>query len=252
MRMDAPRITIIEDELIVSEDLRQTLEGEGYVVTGCFETAEEAFLHIRDTPIDLAMIDIRLKGAMNGIELTRQIRGVRSVPVIYITANSDEETYQQARRTRPQAFLAKPFNARTLLAAVDLAFYNFSEDREAEGILDAGPEEGKPQVYPASEGFFVRSGGKHRRIRPDDLLYAEADGSYTKVVTSDGAYTVSQNLSTFQRKVSLTCLLRVHRSFLINVNHIDSFDEAYIYLGKVPIPLSKSYRSDFLGLMNAL
>lgn len=250
--MDTPRIVIIEDELIVSEDLRQTLEGEGYLVTGCFDTAEEGLRHIRETPIDLAMVDIRLKGPMTGIELTEEIRSVRPMPVIYITANSDEDTYQQARRTRPQAFLAKPFNARTLLAAVDLAFYNFSENREAEGILDANPLEGKTQAYPTAEGFFVRAGGRHRRIKSEELYYAEADGSYTKVVTTDGTYTVSQNLSTFQRKVNLPCLYRVHRSYLININRVDSFDEAYIYLGKTPVPLSKTYRSDFLNLMNAL
>lgn len=250
--MDAPRITIVEDELIVSEDLRQTLEEEGYVVTGCFDAAEDALDHVLKNQPDLVMVDIRLRGPMNGIELTERLRADKAIPVIYITANSDEETYQKARRTKPQAFLVKPFNARTLLAAVDLAFYNFSENREAEGILDAGPFDHKPSAYPAAEGIFIRTNGRHRKVKSEELLYVEADGSYSRVVTADGNYTLSQNLSTFQRKANLTCLLRVHRSYLININRVDSFDDTYIYIGKTPIPLSKSYRADFLSLLNAM
>lgn len=250
--VDAPRITIVEDELIVSEDLRQTLQEEGYLVTGCFDTAEEALTHILEVSPDLAMVDIRLKGAMTGIELTERLRSAKPIPVVYITANSDEETYQLARRTKPQAFLVKPFNARTMLAAVDLAFYNFSENQEADGILDAEPSDRKLGVYPNAEGFFIRAAGKHKKIKSEDLLYVEADGSYAKVICEEGAHTISQNLSTFQRKVKLTCLLRVHRSYLININRVDSFDDAYVYIGKTPIPLSKSYRSDFLSVLNAL
>lgn len=250
--MDTLRITIVEDELIVSEDLRQTLESEGYVVTGTFDTAEIALVHIQSEVPDLVMVDIRLKGKMTGIELTERLRELRPIPVIYVTANSDQETYQLARRTKPQAFLAKPFNARTLLAAVDLAFYNFSENREADGIIDIEPFDRKPTAYPTAEGFFVRIGGRHRKIKAEELLYVEADGSYAKVVTADGTYTISQNLSTFQRKVHLSRLLRVHRSYLINIDHVDSFDDACIYIGKTPVPLSKTYRSDFLSVLNAL
>jgi len=250
--MDTLRITIVEDELIVSEDLRQTLEGEGYVVTGVFDMAELAIVHIRSELPDLVMVDIRLKGEMSGIELTEKLRATQPIPVIYITANSDNETYQLARRTKPQAFLVKPFNARTLLAAVDLAIYNFSENVEADDILDTGTFDHRPTALPTAEGFFVRVGGKHRKIKAEELLYVEADGSYAKVVTADGTYTISQNLSTFQRKVRIARLLRVHRSYLINIDHVDSFDDACIYIGKTPIPLSKTYRPDFLSVLNAL
>lgn len=250
--MDTLRITIVEDELIVSEDLRHTLEAEGYTVAGTFDTAEAALEQIQEQAPDLVMIDIRLGGAMSGIELTERLRTLRPLPVIYITANSDPETYQLARRTKPQAFLVKPFNARTLLAAVDLAFYNFYENQEASDILDTSPFERKPSPIPVSDGFFIRTGGKHRKIKGSELLFIEADGSYAKVVTETGQFTISQNLSTFQRKVNLTSLMRVHRSYLINIHRVESFDETYIYIGKHPIPLSKSYRADFLSVLNAL
>ncbi len=250
--MDAPVITIVEDELIVAEDLRQTLEGEGYRVSGCFDTAEAALAHLLESPPDLVMVDIRLKGPMNGIELTEIVRKARNLPVVYITANADEETYRRAKRTKPQAFLVKPFNPRTLLAAVDLAFYNFSENQEAEDILQADALERKASSFPVADGFFIRAGGRHRKIKSEDLLYVEADGSYAKVVTGDGSHVISQNLSAFQRKVQIPGLIRIHRSYLVNIHRVDSFDETFVYLGNAALPLSKSYRPDFLAVLNAL
>lgn len=238
--------------MIVAEDLRQTLEGEGYRVSGCFDTAEEALSHILKEAPDLAMIDIRLKGPMTGIELTEKIRSERNLPVVYITANADEETYRQAKRTKPQAFLVKPFNPRTLLAAVDLAFYNYSENQEAEDILQADALDRKASSFPVADGFFIRTSGRHRKIKSDDLLYVEADGSYAKVVTHEGSHVISQNLSAFQRKVKIPGLIRIHRSFLVNVHRVDSFDETYAYVGNSALPISRSYRPDFLAVLNAL
>ncbi len=250
--MDTLKITIIEDELIVAEDLRQILEAEGYAVTGCFDSGEQGLIHLREALPDLVMIDIRLSGKMTGIDLARELRTFHRVPIIFVTANSDEETYQLARKTKPQAFLVKPFNARTLLAAVDLALYNFSENNEAESIVDSTSFVQRDFQAVIADGFFIREGGRHKKIKVSDLLFIEADGSYAKLVTNSGQHTVTQNLSAFQRKVHFPDLIRVHRSYIINVNHVDSFDENYIYIDKYPIPISKTYRDDFLATLSAL
>ncbi len=250
--MNNLQITIVEDELIVSEDLKQILLDEGYDVTGCFESAEEALVHLANTKPDLVMIDIRLKGKLTGVELAETLRAFHKVPIIFVTANSDEETYRLARKTKPQAFLVKPFNARTLLAAVDLALFNFSEDATAETIVDSSIVAPRDFQAVIADGFFIREGGRHKKIKLSDLLFIEADGSYAKLVTTCGQHTITQNLSAFLRKVNLPLLARVHRSFIVNVSRVDSFDEGYIYIDKYPIPISKTYRSEFVATLNAL
>ncbi len=249
--MNNLQITIVEDELIVSEDLKQILLDEGYDVTGCFESAEEALVHLASIKPDLVMIDVRLKGKLTGVELAETLRAFHKVPIIFVTANSDEATYQLARKTKPQAFLVKPFNARTLLAAVDLALFNFSEGAIAETIVDSSIVQKDFQTVIA-DGFFIREGGRHKKIKLSDLLFIEADGSYAKLVTTCGQHTITQNLSAFLRKVNLPLLTRVHRSFIVNVSRVDSFDEGYIYIDKYPIPISKTYRSEFIATLNAL
>lgn len=250
--MNNLKITIVEDELIVSEDLRQILLDEGYEVTGCFESAEDALVHLAAEKPDLVMIDIRLKGKLSGIDLAEELRKSYQVPIIFVTANTDEGTYQLARKTKPQAFLVKPFNARTLLAAVDLALFNFSENNTAESIIDAGLIDRENFHVTIQDGFFIREGGRHKKIRLTDLLFIEADGSYAKLVTSTCQHTIAQNLSTFLRKTSLPLLVRIHRSYIINVSRVDSFDESYVYIDKYPIPISKTYRNEFLSTLNAL
>ena len=250
--MNNLQITIVEDELIVSEDLKEILLDEGYDVTGCFESAEEALIHLAHVKPDLVMIDIRLKGKLSGIDLAEALRKSQPVPIIFVTANTDEATYQLARRTRPQAFLVKPFNARALIAAVDLALFNFSEDHTAEAIVDSALLDRKDFHGTIQDGFFIREGGRHKKIRLNDLLFIEADGSYAKLVTNTGQHVITQNLSTFLRKANLPLLVRVHRSYIINVNRVDSFDESYVYIDKYPIPVSKTYRSEFLTTLNAM
>ena len=250
--MDSLQIVIVEDEVIVAEDLRQTLTLEGYNITGCYESAENALVEIRKSLPDLLMIDIRLKGAMTGIDLAQEVRKQANVPIIYVTANSDEETYRLARLTKPQAFLVKPFNSRTLLASVDLALYNFSTNHEAESIIESSSIERNDFQSAINDGLFVRIGGKHRKIKLSDFLYIEADGSYINIITTMGRHTLTHNLSDFQRRVHLPHLVRVHRSYIVNVSHVDSFDEGYIYIGEHKIPTSKTYRNEFLATLNAI
>ena len=250
--MDSLDIAIVEDEVIVAEDLRQTLMLEGYRVTGCFESGEEALVEVMKSQPDLLMIDIRLKGVMTGIDLAREIRKHRNVPIIYVTANSDMETYRLARLTKPQSFLVKPFNSRTLLASVDLALYNFSTNNEAESIVESGSIERKDFQSLINDGLFIRVGEKHKKIRLSDFLFIEADGSYINIVTTAGRHTLTHNLSDFQRRVHLPHLVRVHRSYIVNVSHVDSFDEGYIYIGENKIPTSKTYRNEFLATLNAI
>lgn len=250
--MDSLQIAIVEDEIIVSEDLRQTLEREGYKVIGCFDSAEDAIRVLSHDLPDLLMIDIRLKGSLTGIDLAVHVRKTSNTPIVYVTANSDPETYQLAKKTRPQAFLVKPFNAQTLLASVDLAMFNYSNNREAEQILETPTVERKDYQMAVTDGLFIRVAGKHKKIRLTDFLFIEADGSYIHIVTTCGRYTIAHNLSDFMRKVKFEHLLRVHRSYIVNVNKVDSFEEGYIYIDKHKIPLSKTYRGEFLSMLNSI
>ncbi len=249
--MENLRVVIVEDELIIAEDLRQTLEAEGYVIAGCFDSAEESLEKIGALQPDLVMIDIRLKGPMTGIDLASRLRNMLSVPFIFVTASSDEKTYRLAKSTSPQAFLVKPFNSRSLLAAVDLALDNFVAERSDQAGKISAADRLASQAT-ASDSLFIRVNGKHKKIKLSEFLFVEANGSYINIVTTSGRYTLSYNLRDFQRKLPVPGLVRVHRSYVVNVARIDSFDDGFVYVDQNQIPLGKSYRHDFHAILNAI
>lgn len=249
--MNEITVVIVEDEFIIAEDVKLRLESAGYHVLATFDSGEAALPFILSQKPDLLIADIRLLGNMNGIELVEKVLAQCKLPVIYITANSDRATFQQAKRTHPHAFLVKPFATENLLSAVDLALDNFSWDKSPDQIdPEIPPPAREENQFVANDYLFIRTNGKYQKVAVNEILFIQALGSYLDVVAEKCTYRLSYNLSDFSRKVNLPNLLRVHRSFIINLNRIESFSETFLFLKESKIPIGRSYRSSFFKRMN--
>ncbi|MFP4113936.1 MAG: response regulator [Spirochaetota bacterium] len=106
--MSKRRILIVEDEAIVALAIRHRLESLGYAVDRTVASGDDAIRSISESQPNLVLMDIMIDGDMDGIEAAARIRGEHSVPIIYITGNSDPATLARARATNPQAILIKP------------------------------------------------------------------------------------------------------------------------------------------------
>jgi CheY-like chemotaxis protein len=115
---NSPRVLIVEDEHLVARDLERRLRLLGYVVVAFVSTGIEALQHALKHQPDVVLMDIRLRGEMDGIEAVQSIRKRLNVRVIYLSAYSDEATLTRAQATHPDAFLDKPFNASSLQATL--------------------------------------------------------------------------------------------------------------------------------------
>src|SRR6185436_16807290 len=103
------RILVVEDEMIIAAKIAMQLTNLGYEVTGILPKGEEAIKHVEDEKPDIIVLDINLKGKIDGIEAAKQIQQIADIPIIYLTANSDDATFNRAKPTRPYAFISKPF-----------------------------------------------------------------------------------------------------------------------------------------------
>ncbi|MCE3222188.1 MAG: putative Response regulator [Nitrospira sp.] len=126
------KILIVDDEVVVAEAIRRQLRSLGYSVVGVVSTGTEAIQLAGEYRPDLILMDIKLKGPMDGIEAAGTIQLRYAIPVIYLTAFSDEETLERARATLPLAYLIKPFVSSDLRAAVELALFRHRVSRMAE------------------------------------------------------------------------------------------------------------------------
>jgi PAS domain S-box-containing protein len=128
--MAKARIFIVEDASVVALDLQRALQNMGYQVLGIFSSGEEAVETILNVPADLVMMDIRLKGKMDGIETAAALHSKIDIPVVYLTAYSDQETLDRAKLTDPFGYVIKPFDDRELNTAIEMALYKHKMERK--------------------------------------------------------------------------------------------------------------------------
>ena len=119
--MASGKILVVEDEGIIAIDLKGSLERLGYEVVATVSTGEEAIRDAVELSPDLVLMDIVLEGDVDGIEAAAQIKSRLGIPVIYLTAYTDESTLLRAEDAGPSGYVFKPFSERTLIKAIEAA-----------------------------------------------------------------------------------------------------------------------------------
>ncbi|HEX6290088.1 MAG TPA: EAL domain-containing protein [Herpetosiphonaceae bacterium] len=128
--MTRTRIMVVEDEQIIALDLRETLERLGYCVAALVASGEEALDQAARARPDLALMDIKLQGALDGIDAAERLRRQFGIPVIYLTAHADTATLQRAKLTEPYGYVLKPFEERELHIQIEMALYKDQIERK--------------------------------------------------------------------------------------------------------------------------
>ena len=117
------KIMIVEDETLVADHLRLLLEEFGYIVCGSESNGQEALVRIEEERPHLVLMDIRLGGGMDGVEVARRVWEEHGVPSVFLTAYSDQETLDRAVMSNPFGYLVKPVTSEQLKAAVEVALH---------------------------------------------------------------------------------------------------------------------------------
>jgi DNA-binding LytR/AlgR family response regulator len=193
----------------------------------------------RENP-DLLLLDIQLSGKKDGIEVAKRLNEQYHLPFIFLTANSDGETIERAKKVKPPAYIVKPFTKEELFAAIEIAFSNFTRGRTEERPAAAGS-------YPAKDYMFVRDGYVFRKISFNELSYLESDANYVALhLLSQKKIMVRSTLNDFVAQLDVTTFVRVHRSYSVNINLIDDISPTEVSVSGIKIPVGKSYREDLL------
>ncbi len=244
------KILVVEDEMIIAAKISMQLTSLGYTVTGILPRGEEALQHVRDNKPDLVLLDIQLKGSIDGIETARQLILNGPIGIIYITANSDEASFERAKATRPHAFITKPFKQLDLQRAIELALSRMAEN-SAGMVVENRTEEG--QSYILSDRIFVRHKERMMKIMLEDIFYIEAERNYSRIFTSSKEFFLSVTLKVVEEKLAASLLfMRVHRSYLVNIRQVDELAENQVLIGKREIPLGMGMKELLMQRMQTL
>jgi len=123
--MDKKQILVVEDERVVAEDIKNSLQDIGYDVTAVVSSGEDAIKKAVEDKPDLVLLDIKLKGDMDGIAVANKIRSQTHIPVVYLTAHADEITLERAKLTEPYGYILKPFENKDLQITIEMALNNW-------------------------------------------------------------------------------------------------------------------------------
>jgi DNA-binding LytR/AlgR family response regulator len=234
------KILIVEDEVIVAEELAADLEDYGFSVTDIAISSEECFATIKANLPHVILMDINIKGELDGIKTSEAINKTHNIPIVYLTANTDTATINRALATSPSAFISKPYNKKDIVIALEIAF-----NKHNEKLL---------KTEPIAKGscFFVKNGDYYTKINLEEVYYIEADGSYSKIYTHNKNYTLSSNLNHFQDQINNDCFARIHRSYIVNIKKVEAFDKNSVIINEQSLPISKSHQKEIINLFTKL
>jgi diguanylate cyclase (GGDEF)-like protein len=203
--MDKKRILVVEDERIVSEDIKMTLWSLGYSVEDAVSSGEEAIKKAAEVNPDLVLMDIRLEGKLGGIKAAQKIKKDFNIPVVYLTAYADENTLKNAKFTEPFGYLIKPFEDRELHATIEMAFYRYSMEKR---LRDA---KRKIELLHGTAGNLVTSDS-------EDNVYQETILASEEILNFSKCYIFKQEEDKLKLK-SVSSQLKAEVDMMVNYDN---------------------------------
>lgn len=259
MAAEKINILIVEDESIVAMDLSTGLAHNGYNVTGIADNAVDARELFVQNEVDIVLMDINLIGEKDGVDTVVDLMKIKQRPVIYLTAFTDNATVERVKKTYPAAFLTKPYSIANVRIAIDLALNNFAalnEGQQSGKVIamqpanDATSKTDKETILQIQDCIFIKQNYQFVKIRLSDILYVESDNNYVRIITNSNLFVLRLSLNQLLEKIIFHQLVRIHRSYAVNIHAIKSFTEQDVLIGDKELPIGKNFKESFLKRFN--
>ncbi|WP_224490309.1 LytR/AlgR family response regulator transcription factor [Robertkochia flava] len=242
------KILIVEDNVIIADDMQSMLEEIGYNIVANVIDYESAIEALENNEVDLALLDVILATERTGIDVGKYIRENKNIPFIFVTSNSDKATVENAKSVKPNGYLVKPFEQQDLFTSIEIALSNFNE-QVAEAATRA--EQASENNSILRNSIFVKKNQHYHRIAFDDIHYVKADNVYLEVHTKDKSYLVRSAMKDYIEKLPSHQFYRAHKSYIVNLDHIEAINTRDIVINGETIPISKDFRDFVLSNMNS-
>lgn len=234
--MSAIKIGIVEDEGITSEVIKMSLQKLKYKVAKPAFTYVQAVQMFETEKPDLVILDIKLGEEKDGIDLAKLLKEKYFTPFIFLTANSDIATLEQAKKVRPAAFLVKPFSQIDLHAAIEIAISNH-----------------QTQVVENNSGnnvVLLKIGRTHEKIDANKILFLENDGHYFNIHFANAdMISVRASAKEMHDLLPKNFFMQISRTFIVNTDYISKIDTTYVYIGKKQLEYKAIFKERILEMM---
>lgn len=223
------KIGILEDEIMIAEHLGELVKDKGFELSFSVSTVEEVKRKLTEQ-IDLLLLDIKVPGIEDGVDLANYINHHHQIPFLYISSNTDDKTRKRVLDSKPLGFISKPFKNFDVEIAIDLALEKHANDTK-------------------NDFLFVKDKGAWIKICLSNLCFLRANDNYTLLQFKSDSLLITKNLKYFEEHLSSSTFCKIHRSYLVNLNHIQSYSNSSVKILNTDLPVSDSYRENLKNMM---
>ena len=225
------RILIGEDDVLIAVHIKQVLIKFGYTEIEIAHKKETIINKIDSFKPELCILDIRMEGEYDGIEIGEYILENYDIYIIYLTAHSDKDVVSKALKTKPSAYILKPYTATDIFTSIQIAIE-------------------KNNIKPKKSFITIRNGMSTIKLQIEDIAYLKAENPYVEIHTLDDRIIERISLDNLLEKINNSSnFIRIHRSYVVNVKNVSEFflDKLIVKNTSIPVSRRNQYKiKDFL------
>ena len=233
------KIGIVEDEMVIAAVIQDCLLKLGYETTEPASNYAEALEMLHNEQPDLVILDIRIAGKKDGIQVAEYIREHYAMPLIFLSAFSDKDTIVRAKKTNPNAYLLKPFTQNDLFAAIEIAISNFEAQKNA-------------QTFTPSS-LLVKDGYDIHKIAFSEIVYMQSADNYVQLFLDNGKTVLTRStIAEMQGRIPEANFCRISRSCIINVHCVTAVEKKQVMLKEHTLDISATFRDALIVKLERL
>lgn len=230
------KIYIVEDDPFIAEELKLIIENLGYEVVGGSDKEEQAIKEIGKLDPHLVCLDVDLGKGGSGFNVAKWINESHSANFLFITSFFDEITISEAKNYGPKGYIVKPFRDVDIKSNLALAFY----------ASNTTPDIPK-------EDLFIRKDGEIVRVDPEKITHLKGEDNYTSVfIEGEARIMTSTTLKKMEEKLEPFGFIRIHKSYVVNISHLEGLNGNALYVDGKSFPIGKAYKQQLMSKITVL
>ncbi|WP_339605845.1 LytTR family transcriptional regulator DNA-binding domain-containing protein [uncultured Roseivirga sp.] len=255
--MEKVRVLVVEDEVIIAQSIISMIEKMGYECVGTAIRATKGLELAKALKPDIALLDINLKGEETGIWLASELKRELNIPYVFLTSLGDKKTIEEATSTMPYGYLLKPVAQQSVYAAIETALARFSQENKTPAQKEATlsvsksfdeKEEEKPSLL-IKDALFIKDEYQYVKIILSEIDYIKSDGNYIEIHSQGKKKVLKETLKNMETKLPADIFFQIHRSYLVNVERIESIGGNSIKVNNEELPIVKERRDALLAYL---
>ncbi len=240
-------VLIVEDEFSIALDLELCLTQAGFHVIEIADSLDKCKQILMNFKPDIVLMDINIHGTFSGIDAAKWINVHFDIPIVFLSALSDEKTLEQVLETDAFGYLTKPYKEKDLIHTLKIALRNhkFLKEINKKETIHTQITQIEANTLKYNENLFIKERNKLISITLSDVYFLEALENYTQIYVHDKKWIVNSYLKDIESKLPSE-FLRVHRSYIINLNKIQKIEDNFITIETNNIPIGRSFKNELL------